>query len=84
MDCYKYLISGFVSVAVGILLVIASDKSRSESRPAGNVKIKISGGTLLMLGILVIIGSLIGIPFGCLPQTITGYLSNPSIFYIQN
>ncbi|MGI2907339.1 hypothetical protein [Tolypothrix sp. VBCCA 56010] len=70
MNCYKFLVGAIVVIVSGIFLVINSDKSRSELRPDGNITIKVSGGLLLMFGILVLIGSFIGLSSGCQPQSI--------------
>lgn len=70
MNCYKFLVTAIVVIVSGIFLVINSEKSRSELRPDGNVAIKVSGGLLLMFGILVLVGSLIGMSSGCQPQSI--------------
>jgi len=68
MNCYKFLVGAILAIVSGIVLIIYSDKSKSEVRPDGNVGIKVSGGLLLMFAILVLIGSLIGLSFGCQPQ----------------
>ena len=70
MNCYKFLVGAIVVIVSGVFLVINSDKSRSEIRPDGNVAIKVSGGLLLMFGILLFIGSFIGMSSGCQPQSI--------------
>ena len=70
MNCYKFLVTAIVVIVSGVFLVINSDNSRSELRPDGNVAIKVSGGLLLMFGILVLVGSLIGMSSGCQPQSI--------------
>jgi|GEM_PF-6831689 len=68
MNCYKFLVGAILAIVSGIVLIIYSDKSKSEVRPDGNVGIKVGGGLLLMFAILVLIGSLIGLSFGCQPQ----------------
>lgn len=76
MNCYKFLIGAIVAIASGVFFVMASEKSRSEARPYGNVGVKVGGGLLVMFGILVLIGSLIGLPSGCQPQPIAGIAEN--------
>jgi hypothetical protein len=82
MNCFIFLAGGCVAMAVGFLLVINSDKSKSEA-PSTNSPIKIGGGLLLMMGILLFIGSLVGMPWGCMPQeilpTTASSLSQPSL-----
>lgn len=70
MSCYQFLEGGIIAIIVGVVLVIYSDKDRSDTRPSGKIGIKVSGGLLTMMGILVLIGSLVGLSSGCLPQSI--------------
>jgi hypothetical protein len=70
MNCYKFLVGAILAIVSGIVLIAYSDKSKSEARPYGNIGVKLSGGLLLMCAILVLIGSLIGLSFGCQPQSI--------------
>jgi hypothetical protein len=82
MNCIIFLASGFVTMAVGFLLVLNSDKSKSQP-PSTNSPIKIGGGLLLMFGVLLLIGSLVGMPWGCMPQNIApttvSSISQPSL-----
>lgn len=79
MNCYGFLGGAILTIVSGLVLVIYSDKSRSEVRPDGNISIKVGGGLLLMFGILVLIGSLVGMPFGCQPQSISGIAATTAI-----
>lgn len=79
MNCYGFLGGAILAIVSGLIIVIYSDKSRSEVRPYGNVNTKVGGGLLLMFGILVLIGSLVGMPFGCQPQSISGIVEKACV-----
>lgn len=67
MICLKFLLSAISLIGIGVILVIYSEKYRSEAAFYGNTKIKIGGCVLLMFGILILIGSLIRIQSDCSP-----------------
>jgi hypothetical protein len=67
MNCYKFLLEAILVILGGAIAVIYSDRSRSEFRPDGNIAIKLSGGLLVMFGILLLLGSLIGMEYNCQP-----------------